>query len=413
MSCISWNCHGLGNLWAVQFLTKIVLQKKPNIIFLSEILCKKDRVRIVKNILGFEGAVTVERQGNSGGLDLIWRNKEEVNPKSFSKHYIDTEVSVQGWDKFRLTGLYGEPYRANRRFTWDLIRHLHQISQLPWCIICDMNNTLNHEDKRGGHQYPNWLLQGFRQAVEDCDLVDMDIKGYQFTWEKSYGRNDWIEVRLDRALVSYNFMNCFKNAQLTNLEITTSNHSPIMIEPVIIFNIVPSKRFRFENAWLRELISTKIRRKTNTIHSLLDSNGQFVSWNSETEWESVIECVDWGITEEQNLELLMPVEDEEVKRALFSMHPEKSPGPDGMSPCFYQKYWNTLGKDLTSLVKIFFDTASLDCHLTDTNIVLIPKKKCPIQMDDLRPISLCNVAYKVISKLLANRLNRVINGIKN
>lgn len=133
--------------------------------------------------------------------------------------------------------------------------------------------------------------------------------------------------------------------------------------------------------------------------------------SAETEWESVIECVDRRITEEQNLELLMPVEEEEVKRALFSMHPEKSPGPDGMSPGFYQKYWNTVGKDLTSLLKNFFDTASLDSHLTDTNIVLIPKKKCPVQMTDLRPISLCNVAYKVISKVLANRLKRVINGI--
>lgn len=532
MSCISWSCRGLGTPWTVQFLTELVLQKKPNLIFLSEILCKKGRVERVKDILGFEGAVTVESQGHSGGLALIWRNKEEVNLRSFSKHYIDVEVSVQGWDKFRLTGLYGEPNRANRRYTWDLIRYLYQNSQLPWCIIGDMNNTLNHEDKKGGRQYPNWLLQGFRQAIEDCELVDLELKGYQFTWEKSYGTNEWIEVRLDRALVSHSFMNCFKNAHLTNLEITTSDHSPIMIEPVIISNVVPSKRFRFENAWLREPMcqqiveetwrlyegfslqqklakcaeslqiwgqeitgsfksrikrskhilknlkgrrdaasienyqeaakqlhetytqqevfwkqrskqlwlregdsnsrffhaTTKIWRKTYTIHSLLNNNGQSVSWNSglqelmivyfstlfksaETEWETVVECVDRQITEEQNLELLMPVEEEEVKRALFSMHPEKSSGPDCMSPGFYQKYWNTVGKDLISLVKRFFDTASFDSHLTDTNIVLIPKKKCPVQMTDLRPISLCNVAYKVISKVLANRLKRVINGI--
>lgn len=93
------------------------------------------------------------------------------------------------------------------------------------------------------------------------------------------------------------------------------------------------------------------------------------------------------------------------------MHLEKYPGPDGISPGSYQKYWNTVGKDLISMVKNYFNTASFDSDIMDTNIVLIPKKKCPVQITDLRPICLCNVAYKVTSKVLENRLKCVINGI--
>lgn len=55
-----------------------------------------------------------------------------------------------------------------------------------------------------------------------------------------------------------------------------------------------------------------------------------------------------------------------------------------------------------------FETGSFGDKLTDTNIVLIPKKKCPSSEADLRPISLCNRFYKIISNMLANRLKKVL-----
>lgn len=106
-------------------------QKKPNIIFLCETLSKQDQLEKVKKFLGFEGLLVVDCQGQSGGSALIWRNKEEILLHSFSKNHIDVEVSVQGWRKFRLTGLYGELNRAKRRETWDLICHLARDNNLP------------------------------------------------------------------------------------------------------------------------------------------------------------------------------------------------------------------------------------------------------------------------------------------
>lgn len=88
------------------------------------------------------------------------------------------------------------------------------------------------------------------------------------------------------------------------------------------------------------------------------------------------------------------------------MHPDKSAEPDGMSPGFYQKYWNVVGIDVIKLVTNFFETSVFEEGCTDINIVLVPKKKCPDAMTDLRPISVCHVVYKIASKVIETGYKR-------
>lgn len=94
--------------------------------------------------------------------------------------------------------------------------------------------------------------------MEDCDLHDLELEGYPYTWESGYGTVKWIEIRLDRALVSNSFVNQFEDAKLTNMKITTSDHSPILLEPFVRFQAVKVQRLRFENAWLRDPMCGKI-----------------------------------------------------------------------------------------------------------------------------------------------------------
>ena len=224
MSILSWNCHGLGTPWALQFLKESILQKNPDFVFLSEILCKKERVEKLKELVNFDGAFTVETQGHSGGIAFLWRTQHEVKLLSYSKNHIDTIIDAKGVNKYRLTGLYGEPDRAKRKETWDLIRHLHSQMNIPWALIGDMNNIVSQEEKCEGRPYPNWLITGFKQCIEDCGLFDMEMIGYPFTWERGYGTSKWIEIRLDRALVTESFANQFNNAKLSNLKISTSHY---------------------------------------------------------------------------------------------------------------------------------------------------------------------------------------------
>lgn len=70
----------------------------------------------------------------------------------------------------------------------------------------------------------------------------------------------------------------------------------------------------------------------------------------------VIRRVQSRITDEMNARLLRPVEMEEVKSAVFSMMPDKAPGPDGMNPSFYQNFWSVVGRDLIDFVTHCIDT---------------------------------------------------------
>lgn len=125
-------------------------------------------------------------------------------------------------------------------------------------------------------------------------------------------------------------------------------------------------------------------------------------------FDSALQEVPVLITEEMNKSLTKVISPEEVKRALFSLNPDKAPGPDGMTAFFYQHYWDLTGPDLIKLVQNFHSTGFFDERLNETNICLIPKTERPRKMAEFRPISLCNVSYKVISKVLSSRLKRLL-----
>ena len=97
----------------------------------------------------------------------------------------------------------------------------------------------------------------------------------------------------------------------------------------------------------------------------------------------------------------------EVKQALDQMHPLKAPGPNGMSPLFYQYFWPIVGDCVTKTILKFLNSNITLPNFNNTHI-LIPKVKSPSRVTDYHPISLCNVVYKLAAKILANRLKAIL-----
>ncbi|KAG7563869.1 Reverse transcriptase zinc-binding domain [Arabidopsis suecica] len=106
--------------------------------------------------------------------------------------------------------------------------------------------------------------------------------------------------------------------------------------------------------------------------------------------------------------LIRTVTDEEIKKVLFSMPNDKAPGPDGYTSEFYKAAWEIIGKEFTLAIQSFFTKGFLPKGINSTILALIPKKTEAREMRDYRPISCCNVIYKVISKIIANRLKTVL-----
>ncbi|GJW84185.1 hypothetical protein Tco_0157330 [Tanacetum coccineum] len=112
-------------------------------------------------------------------------------------------------------------------------------------------------------------------------------------------------------------------------------------------------------------------------------------------------------------DMIRDISDGEIKDALFSMGNDKSPGPDGYTAAFFKESWTIIAADFKQAIREFFVNGTLLKELNHTIIALIPKVDSPSRVTDFRPISCCNVLFKCISKIIANRIKESLKVLVN
>ncbi|KAL5830904.1 hypothetical protein ACOSQ4_016258 [Xanthoceras sorbifolium] len=358
---------------------------------------------------------------------------------------VDVGVNGNCWDSdgslWRFTGFYGDPISANRIHSWSLIRRLAGLSNLPWLIGGDFNEILRWEDKTGGIVRSHTAISLFCGVVDDCNLVDLGFRGHDFTWSNRQMGDKLIQERLDRYLCCMRWRATFPNAVNVHLDWGGSDHKPILMENIRVASAMNHKvpnwtsRFHFEEAWVGEpdckavvenawfvtpsidgvaglASSTKSkpeeveRRVTDYFSGLFSS-----SCPTAMMIDNVIQAVDSRVSADMNQTLMGVFTASEIQQALKQMAPSKAPGPDGLPALFYQSFWGVVGDKVTQALLAVLNNGADMREMSRAVVALIPKVKSPIRTSDFRPISLCNVSYKLVAKVLANRLKLILNDV--
>lgn len=196
-------------------------------------------------------------------------------------------------------------------------------------------------------------------------------------------------------------------------------------------------RQRSRAVWLQERdkntrffhLKASNRKKKNTIEGLLNENSKWITEAEEVEslfcehfaklftsthpsygqLENALRDMPKKVTEDMNEQLNQPFSEDEIVAALNQMHPTKTPGPDGLPAVFFQKHWNAVSERVISTCMHILNDGGNIAPLNHTYIALIPKITKPKRVVDFRPISLCNVIYRIIAKAIANRLKQILH----
>ena len=114
------------------------------------------------------------------------------------------------------------------------------------------------------------------------------------------------------------------------------------------------------------------------------------------------------LNQEEIENLNRPITSTEIETKIRNLPTNKSPGPDGFTAEFYQKFRKKLTPILLKLFQKIADESKLPNSFYDVTITLIPKSKMPHKKENCRPISLKNINVKILNKILAKRIQQHI-----
>nr|GEZ35585.1 RNA-directed DNA polymerase, eukaryota [Tanacetum cinerariifolium] len=295
----------------------------------------------------------------------------------------------------------------------------------------------------------------FNRFITDAGLVEVTLGGCSFTWcHKSATKMS----KLDRFLISDCLMCACPSMTDISLDRYLSDHRPILMRELHCdYGPIPFKVFHYwfeldgfdklvEDAWKEAHINdhnpyVKVIKKFRFVKDRIRA------WNRQykdsiyggmkkfkDELVNLDEIIDKGvgnngdvsrrqevlqrefenhITGEQNEFLEGDVSNEEIKKAIWDCGIDKAPGPDGFTFGFHRRYWKIIKEDVVEAIKWFFQYGRIPKGGNSSFITLIPKIPNANMVKDFRPISLIGSLYKIVAKILANRLVIVLGDIVN
>nr|CAD1838381.1 unnamed protein product [Ananas comosus var. bracteatus] len=495
---LTWNVRGLNDQNKCSVVRSFIRFSKVSVVCLQETKLSSTSLDKFRSFCGFhlQEFRTLDAAGTRGGLLTAWNSYLFDCAQHWNgSHTLNVLLQRKADGTFFLiTNVYGPTGNSPKTPLFLELRHIANFSRGLWTALGDFNVLLSLNDKNGLPSNTADIL-AFREAISDAGLLDLPILNKSFTW--SNGRRNPTLERLDRALISQDWLLRFPRSTLKALPRPRSDHTPLVLSA---WTFVPTPRiFRFESCWLHaSTLSSVVATAWNAAPAGEDPASTFCSkldrvrrdlqlWSrdfSSSFKRQTSSCLQWlhwlDAAEERrvlsipecrlrpklkiryeelclieetkwkqrsrihwlregdailssahrssssiNFSLLFddtpvdlsslhaPFSEDEVRSAVFACAPDKAPGPDGFPLLFYHRFWALLKSDVMKIFESLF-AGSLDAGgINSSWICPIPKKPTILVARDLRPISLVHSMAKILSKVLATRLQSVLHLLIN
>nr|GEU68392.1 hypothetical protein [Tanacetum cinerariifolium] len=397
---------------------------------LAALITNNGDLKVLRQVWGnnhFDFASTSAR-GMTGGIVCIWNDLVFKKSKILcNENYVDIEVN--NWDVISVTmGDFNEVREAGERF---------------------------------GSFYNDRQADLFNNFISNASLIDVPLGGYKFTWTDKWGSK---MNKIDRFLVSELFYETFPNISGVILEKAISDHRPILIKDYVVdlndgiveandlisFKKKPQNLKRVIREWVALQRSISLTLKKDHLRRLFSVDTKFdqglaskmdlcdrcesirilgdldkweasdITQKSRTKWAlegdensnffhaSLKKSRRRHSIKDQSEFLERDISWDEIKRAVWDCGSDRASEPYGFTFKFFTSFWELIEADVCRFAHEFFSTGAFPKGCNSSFIALIPKVSNATLVTDFCPISLIGCQYKIIGKILANRLSMVI-----
>ncbi|GAA0167534.1 hypothetical protein LIER_22447 [Lithospermum erythrorhizon] len=335
---MAWNCQGVGSSLTIHPLKETCRLQQPDIV------------------------VLFETKNKDGGIIVMWHREEDVRIVQWDEWFVQVELSENGQRQWRCVFVYASCEDGVRKTQLEVLKSLKEGVRGSWCVIGDFNDILEVEEKQGGNERT------------EAKVIQDKLKE---TYESEFFEREGVisvESELDEPWAEdENFWS--QRAKFEHLKESDKN-----------------KKFFHTLAM--------VRRRRNMLMRLNDSAGVWheggeaveqvvleyfegIFWaNDVCHPDRVVSKVDRKVTNEMNCQLTRVVTSKEVKRAVFDMPTDKSPGPNGMAVHFFQYFWDIISSDITDVVDNFFHSGKILKAINHTHVFSIPKTLSPMNVSE-------------------------------
>ncbi|XP_020688765.1 uncharacterized protein LOC110104129 [Dendrobium catenatum] len=404
--------------------------------------------------VGKAGGILVLWKCSVGSFHVIFKSKQCIMGRFKSSATFDWEVAV----------MYADKDTHVRALAFNEIFQHHK-SDSPLIVGGDFNCILAQADKKGGRPFSfTTAAKGMSEFMAANGLIDPGFSGPAFTWTNNKDAGSHISSRLDRFLISSSILDAFQELRVSHLTRIASDHCPILCIVSLGRQRARSYWIKFEDVWASlprawQLVAekwlvpdtdseaSKLQRKCQRSLKALFfwSKNKFKMLNNlkeELDREicilQSIESSPTGLNEVQaeslryKVQLLNSTLDRlstwwrqraKVVKGFFEHKWCGTPICETDWPTFEAQHAtlayaaNLLDKEVTeeeiwngvtAACLEFFATGCMDPDWKETMVVLIPKTSNPDRPSMYRPISLCQTIYKIVAKVLVNRMQSLL-----